>query len=707
MKLSSASRLALAAGLLAPCAAGLAHAQTAPAQETIFVLGQIESLTDSDGDSINTTAISAEEMRTFDAASLDEAIDLIPGANMSPTGGSRNEQLIFIRGFERTQITTSIDGVRVFLPADNRIDFSRFLTSDLAEVQVSKGYVSVLNGPGGIGGVVNLVTRKPSEAFEGEIEARATSDADLGYNGYSVSGRAGAKLDKFYAQASGALYDRDSWSLPDDYTPTSLEDGGERNRSDSEDWRINLKAGFTPNDTDEYAISYIKQSGEKNAPLHVTDTANTRHWTWPYWDIESVYFLSRTQLGERFQLRTRLYRNTFDNLLKTYDTAAQTTQTPPRAFDSYYADEAWGGNATLEAEITDSNTLTSAIHYRRDRHEERQDGFTRTPASGNPSVNAPYSEPWQVTEEDTWSFAVEDVQKIGSSIDLIVGASYDWTDLREAADVNVSVTGTTIANSVISYLPVVYPINNMEGWNAQGALVWRATDDVSLHASVSSRIRFPTLFERFSSRFGAAVPNPDIEAERSTNYEIGGKASFGDLDLEGAIFYADLQDALVQVPVTFPAPIGNVNQTRNASEGSFYGFEAAATARPTDWLTVGGNYTWTYRDYTVPGAANGFELTGVPEHKLFAYLEWQALQQLTVTPSVDWASDRWTVTSAAPVSYYETGGRILLNLAADWSVNDHVSLLAGGKNLTDELYSLTDGYPQEGRNFYVALRLRT
>src|SRR5688500_10153758 len=33
----------------------------------------------------------------------------------------------------------------------------------------------------------------------------------------------------------------------------SLEDGGRRNGSDTQDWRVNLKAGYTPNATDEYS----------------------------------------------------------------------------------------------------------------------------------------------------------------------------------------------------------------------------------------------------------------------------------------------------------------------------------------------------------------------------------------------------------------------------------------------------------------------
>ncbi|NJL23092.1 MAG: hypothetical protein HC895_23340, partial [Leptolyngbyaceae cyanobacterium SM1_3_5] len=51
---------------------------------------------------------------------------------------------------------------------------------------------------------------------------------------------------------------------------TAIEDGGDRVNSDSEDYRYNLRFGWTPNDTDEYAISYISQSGEKNAPYHTT-----------------------------------------------------------------------------------------------------------------------------------------------------------------------------------------------------------------------------------------------------------------------------------------------------------------------------------------------------------------------------------------------------------------------------------------------------
>ncbi|MEZ5939014.1 MAG: TonB-dependent receptor [Hyphomonadaceae bacterium] len=674
---------------LSPQAVFAQTAATEAPAETVFVLGRLEATAhDSAGEALGGDTIGASAMRTFDKTSVDQAVDLIPGASATNTGGSRNERVIFIRGFDRFQTTLSIDGVRVFLPADNRIDFGRFLTADISEVQVSKGYVSVLDGPGGLGGAVNLVTRKPSKALDAELTLRASADSDLSVNSTTVSGLLGTRQDKFYLQASGASTDTDDFTLSDNFDPSSpsLEDGGTRDHSGSEDWRVNLKAGYTPNATDEYALSYIKQSGEKNAPYHVYDTQSRRFWTWPYWDIESLYFLSRTQISDGITLRSRLYRNKFDNLLSAYDDASQTTQSIPRAFNSYYADESSGGNLTLDARLASSNTLKAALHYRLDEHKERQDGFS--------SPNVPESEPWQTTKEATWSIALEDSQRLADNLDLVVGASYDWTDLQQAQDYDEGY--------------IAYPLRDMEALNAQAALSWRLTDESRLYASVSSRARFPTLFERFSSRFGLAVPNPDIDAERSLNLEIGGETTVHGLEIEGAVFHADVEDALVQIPVELGAPFGTVNQTRNAASGTNYGVELSLAKTFGDKLRIGGNYTWLKRDFDMPGDPD-FRPQGAPEHKVFLYGEWRALDALTVTPSLEYASERWTVTSSSlisPARYYETGAYALLNLAADWRVSDQVSLLVGGRNLTDSDYQLVDGFPEQGRTFYLELRLR-
>ena len=112
-------------------------------------------------------------MWLFDRNSLDQAVNVIPGVSSQfDSNGRRNESDIFVRGFGRWQVPLMLDGVRIYLPADNRLDFARFLTADIAAVQVQKGYASVLDGPGAMGGAINLVSRKPTKPFEFEVSGR-------------------------------------------------------------------------------------------------------------------------------------------------------------------------------------------------------------------------------------------------------------------------------------------------------------------------------------------------------------------------------------------------------------------------------------------------------------------------------------------------------------------------------------------------------
>ena len=691
-------RAALMAGVVA--LPGVALAQTAEESDT-FSLGEIVVTARArGGEMLGGAEIAQEDLRTQNRQTVDDAMNAVPGANTASLGGAsgarRNERVIYIRGFDRFQTTLSIDGVRVFLPADNRIDFGRFLTADLASIQISKGYVSVLDGPGGLGGAVNLVTRRPDSALEWDIVGSASFDGDGGHNGQTISGRLGTRQDDFYAQISGAWSEHDHWSLSDDFTPTAIENGGERINSSSEDYRYNVRFGYTPNATDEYAISYIRQSGEKNAPYHTTlPIGQQRYWSWPYWDLNSLYFLSTTRLSESLTLRSRLYVNSFENLLSSFDDAAQTTQSLPRAFDSYYDDTAYGGNVQVSFDPGSDNVLRGAFHFRRDEHNERN-----APGFASPG-NLRYDEPWQTTEEDTYSFALENTHSFGDRLDWIVGASYDWTDLRQAEEVNNAVVSGSVVLTAFSY-----PLIDMDAFNWQSALSYGLGEDARVYASVSSRTRFPTLFERFSSRFGTVIPNPGIGPERAVNYEVGVDTSLSDgLRLEGALFYSEIDDALVSVSVDFGAPIGVQQQTRNVASAQYYGGEFSLTWNVAENFTLGANYTYIERDYDAPSVP-AIHPEGVPRHKLFAYADWNINDALTFTPSVELASERWTTTAATPLTYYETGDYALFNAALSWQVTPQADVLFGARNITDQNYQLADGLPEQGRNFYLSLRLR-
>src|SRR5690606_21706627 len=151
---------------------------------------------------------------------------------------------------------------------------------------------------------------KPTGEFEIEARTVLELDRDLDYAGYTAFAMLGTRQDQWYAQGSFARTFRDHWDLAGGFVPTATEDGGARDFSRTADWRVNAKVGFVPNATDEYTISYTRQEGSKNAPFHVT-SPQAQSWTWPFWNLESIYFLSNTALSDGLALKLKVYRNTF------------------------------------------------------------------------------------------------------------------------------------------------------------------------------------------------------------------------------------------------------------------------------------------------------------------------------------------------------------------------------------------------------------
>ncbi len=686
------------AAALAVAPAALFAAEPDPfALGTITVTGKREP-----GIAIAASSISAEAILAFERPSLDQSAKLIPRVTASSSGGSRNEQLLFVRGFDRFQVPLSIDGIRIYLPADNRLDFGRFLTADIAEVQVAKGYVSVIDGPGALGGAINLVTRTPSEQLVLEARASLTVDRKLDAAALALFGYAGTRQDRWYAQVSGAWTERDFFTLASGFQPTANQASGRRDLSDTRDWRVKARVGFTPGEGQELALSYTRQEGWKNAPIETTVPLPVqRFWSWPEWNLETLALHASTPLGDRARLEARAYRSQFDNLLRPFDNRSQTSQTLPRAFNSTHRDDAIGGTAELAVDLTQHQGLTLGAHVRRDEHVEFQEVFP----SG-------FTEPPQTSLETSWSMAAEHRIVLAPGVTRRTGLGYDWRVLHRAEEFGTPPGGGPAR--VFSY-----PTANGDAWNAQGQLAWQPDPDNRLSFSMSSRARFATLFERFFSRFGGATSNPGLNAERATQFELGGARRAGALSIEGAAYVAAVSDAIFAVPALFypcngsttPPPVATpgcepqaVTQSRNVGAGTCWGAEGALTADISATVRAGISATFVKRDIADPNQP-AFRPVGVPDISGFLWASWQPAPALTILPSLDVAGDCWIVNTAG-TSWRRDGAHALANIRIAWEPVANLELAASGRNLLDSNYQLAEGFPAEGRSFMLSARAR-
>ena len=182
-------------------------------------------------------------------------------------------------------------------------------------------------------------------------------------------------MKQWYLQGGASYLDADTFPLAADFLPTKNQPAGDRLNAYKRDVKFNGKVGWTPNGRDEYAVSYVGQRGEKgNPPYAGSDPAvKVRYWQWPYWDKDSVYFVSNTMLGGSNYLRGRAFYDTYDNALYSYDDATYTTQAKSSAFKSLYHDNTVGGSVEWGATLG-RHTLRAAGHLKLDYHDDHNVG---------------------------------------------------------------------------------------------------------------------------------------------------------------------------------------------------------------------------------------------------------------------------------------------------------------------------------------------
>ncbi len=641
------------------------------------------------GTSLGGTTITQADVRGFNRDTLDTAILLASGATLSSVG-ARNETNIWIRGFDRWRVPLYQDGIPIYLPVDNRIDYGRFSTLDLADIQISKGFASVIDGPGAMGGSINLVSRVVGKPFEAEARLGITADSTGSYQGWTSDLFAGSRQAAWFVQGAGSFTSQNHFRLADDFSPGTFQGPGNRRGSQNQDYKINLKAGLTPNPGAEYAINFIDQVGTKGNPV-VDSTVpasarnQVRYWDWPSWDKKSFYWLSKNNLDDRGSyVKTRLYYDRFYNQLDSFDSIAYNTQNTPKSFDSTYDDKAAGTSVELSETLPGGiDTLRLAGHFRWDQHNE-------TESTRNAPFAPLYSQPWETAQETTSSLAIENIVRPTSAWDVIAGASYDYRHLvGDSQWVAAGVTppyGSSFA----------YPVADKHALNGELAAVYRYSADGSVHASYADRSRFPTLFEMYSTRFGTFRNNPDLKPERSHYFQVGIADTFSGTRVVANAFYAKVIDGIVTVPLS-----PTLSESENAGVEKRYGYEIELSRQLLPSLKAGMNFSGLTR--VVEGGNT--VATDTPNHKLFAFIEWRPIEQVTIVPSLDIEDERWLQSAVNNTVYYRGGSFSLLNVKAAYQLLPQALFEVGTTNLSDRNYVIEDGYHAPGRQYFANLRV--
>ena len=130
--------------------------------------------------------ITQEEIKAQGARNVREALKSLPGVLGDGTVGTEVNSLSgqFIRGSNSNQVLILLDGRPINNLGTGAFDLSEISSDIIERVEVLPGGGSTLYGSDAIGGIISIITKRPSQKTEASV---GFSIGDLGYNELRLS----------------------------------------------------------------------------------------------------------------------------------------------------------------------------------------------------------------------------------------------------------------------------------------------------------------------------------------------------------------------------------------------------------------------------------------------------------------------------------------------------------------------------------------
>ena len=568
------------------------------------------------------------EHNEFNAAS---AMEYLPGVTLTHSYSGRNQQQISVHGFGYLQVPIYVDGILINDPYDATLDFREIPTSDIAEIQISKGFSSALLGPGALGGAINVVTKEAQKKIEGEMLVGGYSG-----EGFLSSLRLGSRMNKFFVEGSLDWQQDNYIPLSGNFLTNLAQSNDQLNNSYMQNAKYAGRLGWTPNSKSEYVFSYLNQKANSGIPLNtgndpwdgtncsnlaLQNSANLYSCygnamnamfafrSWQFWDRTAYYFNSSTALGSKSTFKTRVFYDQFPNKMNFYTVPGSITAPPvytqsmlaPGSI-TFYDDHSDGFTAQFDSSLIRRNALSASFYFKDDTHHEVPISSAGVPAGALAAGITSMRDRMQ-----TASIGVQDVISFSDNLTATVGMSFDHLDGLRATNGSsyfAFVSPQCPANSNANDYTACTP--HQWAYNPLATVAYNFRDSGRLYFGFSQKSRFPVMKDMYSFKMGKGIPNPTLKSESSDNYEVGYSRKFArNTSAQLDYFYSDLRNAIesITAPTSvynlYPGACSSPNQcsvNENASREAHQGAELTVRTAPLSSLAFEANYTYTNKE---------------------------------------------------------------------------------------------------------------
>ena len=555
--------------------------------------------------------ISAEEITNRDLFFLTDALRSIPSLQIQQLGGPGALSSYRFRGMRPEDSAILLDGFR-FLDASDIKGSARPLLSDLSvtraeRIEVLRGAASTLYGTNAVGGVVNVISRQPSQPLAGFVSLEGGSLGLLqgagGLEGLTASRRFSYSIAGTHVNYTRGLDGRDTYRNSSgnsrftyDFTPQArlflrfhLADSFLfLNRSPSP---LPDLPPLPPGQLVRHAVPFPRPGANFHTQFDDPDNhgSNRSYGVAARFDHTIGAFWSYAVGYQTLQTRSR-----FDNGPAVSPEAQQfgfIDSPRTSSFEGTLDELFWRNQFALHPANTAQLNLgfeSSSLH---------QTAFDLTT---------------QATQRSLAFTAADHTRLLDQRLHLQLVFRGQWYGLDSpqfsdpTADPFTSVSDLDLPATYSGDISLAYFLAR---WNTK----------VRLHGG--NGFRSPSLFERFGSGgsgdFRSYFGNPLLRAERSTFIDGGFDwFAFGNkMEFSATYFYNHLQ-TIIDFGVTPNDPFSRQFGYMNLKGGNSRGFELSVSSRPLAFLNFTGSYTFTKSNQPSPTSAGTTRVLGLSDHQV-------------------------------------------------------------------------------------------
>jgi hemoglobin/transferrin/lactoferrin receptor protein len=619
---------------------------------------------------------------------LPDALQFTPGVLVQKTAHGHGSP--FVRGFTGRQNLLMIDGVRMNNSAWRSGPVQYWNTVDpysIDHIELVKSQGSVLFGSDAIGGTANVFTK--SSGFQDETDG-AFFTHGAAYYEYRSNGDDShiGRIESSFGV--GGKYGVMFGLTAKDYGDIRDSAVGLMRNSGYPEQDLDFRFDMALNE--QTTLTLVHQQVNQDAISRWHSTVFNPGWQHSGHVAAPGTWLARTYDQERSLTYARIEQENDDSAFikrwnatlsyqTTRDSEAQYRSANDRRYQIAEIDTT-GIDVSFESPLGQGD-LVYGFDYYHDSVES--EGYRKRGV--NPLLYDPTFRPIaDDSSYDLFGAFTQYVWKPADAFELTAGARYTYAeaelgryyDTTAAADVYGSERDW---DQVVGSLRALYRLNPC----------W------SIYGGASQAFRAPNLDDlsgNLTARSGiAATGSADVEPEEYLTYELGTRHTTDNTSLNFAVFYTDIDDLIVGVPVT--AGSGTTVAT-NGRDGYVYGVELEGAWRFHPQWTVSGFAAWQ-DGRTETSAFVGGPLVDEPGSRLLPLTGSVALRWTSASEKV-WVEgrvlaaaeeNRLTSSDRADNQRIPSGGTpdyLTCMLHAGWLATDNLELTAGLENLTDEDY---------------------